>query len=308
MARLPLLLLLAAFLPYNGTARGHPPPVPAGCVNGSACAANFSGHFQTSMVLQSTPARAAVYGMAPVAGAEVTVKLNGTSYTAVVGNSLTWKVLFPPQPPGGTYTVSAACTKGCTNTTATALDDVTFGDVWLCSGQSNAELAVEYTFDRNASVAGILAGRYDNVRMMLGTHDSATSPQWLHKQHAGKWARATDLVNASAAVEHSELFGFPAMCWYYGKSLTDTMRSSSSAPPPPLGMVNAVWGGTMIEQWVPNGEQSKCATWHPSGGALQPWEGPSRITPSCAGCTVNASTGGCNMSTHPENCVGNVRD
>ena len=95
------------------------------------------------------------------------------------------------------------------------------------------------------------------------------------------------------------------MCWYYGKSLTDTMRNSSTAPPPPLGMVNAVWGGTMIEHWVPNGEQSKCATWHSSGGALQPYDGPPRITPSCAGCTVNASSGGCNMSTHPQNCAGN---
>lgn len=224
----------------------HPPP-PLGCVNGSACAANFSSHFQSSMVLQSGPARAAVYGMAPVVGAEVTVTLNGTSFVTTVGASLTWKVLFPPKPPGGTYTVSTACTKGCINATATVVYDVTFGvsnlrqtlqlwtdpghtfdkprllppaprhdsdvalnllqDVWLCSGQSNAELSVEYTFDRNESVAGLLAGRYDNVRMMLGTHASATSPLWLHKGYGGKWARATDLVNASGPVEHSEFFG-----------------------------------------------------------------------------------------------------
>ena len=40
-----------------------------GCFNGTACPANFSAQFQSSMVLQSKPSQAAVYGMAPVAGA-----------------------------------------------------------------------------------------------------------------------------------------------------------------------------------------------------------------------------------------------
>lgn len=294
--------------PGAGGERGHPRPDTSGCFNGTACPANFSAQFQSSMVLQSKPSQAAVYGMAPVAGAVVTVHLAGVAYTATVDTIFTWKVLFPPQPPGGDVTVSAACTKGCTNTTATVLHSVTFGDVWVCSGQSNAELSVGYTFYRNESVASILAGRYDNLRMMLGTHKSSTAPQWVHQTAGGtRWARVTDLVNASADPQSSALFGFPAMCFYFGKSLTDKMRNSSSAPPPPLGMVNAVWGGTMIEQWVPNSAQPKCATWHSPGGALQPDVGGwgARITPSCVGCTVNASSGGCNVSTHPKNCAGN---
>jgi hypothetical protein len=303
---------------------GHPAPDTSGCYNGAQCPANFSAHFQTHMVLQSAPSQAALYGMAPVAGSTVTVSLLGatdnlevvsSSVSATVSSSLTWKILFPAQQPGGNFSVAVACTKGCTNSTATTITDVTFGDVWVCSGQSNAELSVHFTFDRNDSVAAILEGRYNNVRLMMGTHKSATSPQFVHKTRGGaSWHRVTDLVNATAT-EASTLFGFPAMCWYFGKSLTDKMAAAtasatggvSSAPPPPLGMVNAVWGGTTIEQWTPNIAQQKCATWHPSGGALQPSDGSykPRITPSCMGCSVNASGGGCNMSTHPQNCKGN---
>jgi hypothetical protein len=203
-------------------AAGHPAPgTPEGCFNGTQCSANFSAHFQTNMVLQSAPSQAALYGMAPVVGAEVSVTLLGTTaslqevsstITATVGPALTWKVLFPVQQPGGNFSVMVACTKGCANATTTTITSVTFGDVWVCSGQSNAELSVHFTFDRNESVAAILAGRYDNVRLMMGTHKSSTSPQWVHKTAGGaSWHRVVDLVNATAT-GRSPLFGFPAMC------------------------------------------------------------------------------------------------
>ena len=103
--------------------QGKPTPDTGGCDNGTACPANFSAHFQTHMVLQSAPSRAAVYGMAPVAGATVRVTLlwhaggagsaaerGSSTATATVGPSLTWKVLLPTQHPGGNFSVSVACT------------------------------------------------------------------------------------------------------------------------------------------------------------------------------------------------------
>ena len=48
------------------------------------------------------------------------------------------------------------------------MSDVTFGDVWFCSGQSNMQLMLDYTFERNASVAAIRAGKYRNIRLFYG--------------------------------------------------------------------------------------------------------------------------------------------
>ena len=46
-----------------------------------------------------------------------------------------WKVLLPATPEGGPYTLTA--TLGSDTIT---LSDLLFGDVWLCSGQSNMEM------------------------------------------------------------------------------------------------------------------------------------------------------------------------
>ena len=48
-----------------------------------------------------------------------------------------WSVQLDPQYPGGPYTLNATLL----NRTI-ALSDIMFGDVWLCSGQSNMEFTV----------------------------------------------------------------------------------------------------------------------------------------------------------------------
>ena len=53
--------------------------------------------------------------------------------------ALSFKALLPPQPPGGEYTLTVACTAGCPGTDAGAalvLQRVTFGEVFYCAGQS----------------------------------------------------------------------------------------------------------------------------------------------------------------------------
>ena len=65
-----------------------------------------------------------------------------------------WKAMLQAHPSGGNYSVEATCT-GCANSTAAVLQDVTFGDVWICSGQSNAWLPMKYTVTRNRTYDAI---------------------------------------------------------------------------------------------------------------------------------------------------------
>jgi len=135
----------------------------------------FSGIFSDHGVLQRAPARAALFGTA-AAGAHVTVSVAGpngyahtTPQTVVASTSDpaihgTWKVLLPARPPGVGYTITARC-DACDNATAASLTDVAFGDVWLCSGQSNMEDPVLTTLSRNSSYAAVLNGAYDHIRL-----------------------------------------------------------------------------------------------------------------------------------------------
>eukprot|EP01050_Picozoa_sp_SAG11_P021627 SAG11_NODE_3889_length_2165_cov_0.903679_1_plen_139_part_00 len=104
----------------------------------------FSGAFSDHAVLQRAPKSSSVFGTA-TADATVTVLLtgpNGYSYTsapAPVASSAdaavhgTWKVVLPPRPAGFGYTVEARCS-GCSNATTATIEDVGFGEIWLCSG------------------------------------------------------------------------------------------------------------------------------------------------------------------------------
>lgn len=114
--------------------------------------ANFAGVFTDHMVLQRAPERAAVYGVVvgdKVTGSRAPLPLrvtvtveaaNGTSYTVdaehveiVNGSYARWKALLKPAAAGGDYTISVECS-GCSNSTRRSVSDVTFGDVWFCSG------------------------------------------------------------------------------------------------------------------------------------------------------------------------------
>ena len=52
-----------------------------------------------------------------------------------------WKVTLDAQDAGGPYTINASSKVGNT-TSSLSLADVLFGDVWLCSGQSNMAFTV----------------------------------------------------------------------------------------------------------------------------------------------------------------------
>ena len=83
-----------------------------------------------------------------------------------------WKALLRPTKAGGAYTITAVCT-GCAVNATQSISNVAFGDVWLCSGQSNMWLPVANSFSRNATVAAIVAGKYSNVRVMAGSSGSS---------------------------------------------------------------------------------------------------------------------------------------
>lgn len=66
---------------------------------------------------------------------------NSLESVIVSAHSNTWVVVLDPMKPGGPYEVMAKQTFGITNVTL-RIHDILFGDVWLCSGQSNMKMTV----------------------------------------------------------------------------------------------------------------------------------------------------------------------
>ena len=83
----------------------------------------------------------------------------GCEFGAPTGRSLliAWKALLPPAEAGGSFTITASA-----GTEAVSIRRVTFGDVYFCSGQSNMDLALQYTFEKRV--------RIDSNWFLISTH------------------------------------------------------------------------------------------------------------------------------------------
>lgn len=275
----------------------------------------FSGVFSSSMVLQRAPASAAVYGFCGnngegarvlsrcnfTAGAVVEVTVSGgesspaspssppySLQTAIAADG-TWKALLRPTTAGGSYSITVSCLAGCGNSSASTIAQVTFGDVFYCSGQSNMELPLHYTFSRNKTLDAIIAGRYTNIRMMLWSRRDASEPtyvvnasRWGTASHSSDpgfvWITATKAASTpypmrknawgsyNWAYNSTVLEQFSATCFYFAQALTDELIAATAnreivdVRPVPLGLIGSSAGGTVIEAWSPNSTLDACPT------------------------------------------------
>ncbi|XP_066462771.1 sialate O-acetylesterase-like [Eleutherodactylus coqui] len=208
----------------------------------------FASYYGDHMVLQQKPARAVVWGYGEV-GASVTVTLlqgmNIFSKTAVNvnGDVGVWKVLLDPMDYGGPYHLIAQHSFKQEILTI-HLDDILFGDVWVCGGQSNMEMTVSQIF--NASQELARAADYPYVRLFT-TSLVASKIELLDLANVDlEWS-----VPNKENLGHGEFTYFSAVCWLFGRHLARRLKY-------PIGLVESSWGGTPVEAWSSKTALSKC--------------------------------------------------
>src|SRR5271168_4880083 len=132
------------------------------------------------MVLQRAPQRAIVWGFGDPS-AVTTLTMNDRTYTTMsrsepanAQNESIWSVTLDPVSSEGPFDihVSQPLTNG-TLVTIT-LNDVLFGDVWLCSGQSNMEMSVIQIFNGSEEIAN--AGNYPKIRVFAAARNYSSTP------------------------------------------------------------------------------------------------------------------------------------
>ena len=98
-------------------------------------AVKFANYYSDGMVLQRDPDQAHIWGTGDSAGATVDIKVDGSATSqATVGSDRKWSANLPAMQAGGPHTIEVQ-----SGGSSAMLSDVMFGDVWVCSGQSNME-------------------------------------------------------------------------------------------------------------------------------------------------------------------------
>ena len=124
------------------------------------------------------------------------------------------------------------------------LTNILFGDVFICSGQSNMQFTVDQAFNATNEVSN--ASRYDNIRVFTApeTCSNTSLDELLYVEEI--WS-----VAGSKSIGGGNWSYFSATCWFFGRNLYDTLQY-------PIGLIGTDYGGTPVRDWIPKPYLSIC--------------------------------------------------
>ena len=111
-------------------------------------------------------------------------------------------------------------------------EDILFGDVWLCSGQSNMDM--NYGWGLTRGKEDIETNTHARIRLFDDRNRTALSPQRDLPDDYG-WTPC-DPAHAKS---------FSAVGYFFGQALQEAM------PDVPIGLIEASWSGSPIKTWIP---------------------------------------------------------
>jgi sialate O-acetylesterase len=204
----------------------------------------FANYIGDNMVLQSAPASSIIWGYGDIAS-EITLSINnkvyhnktGTEPVNELGDSM-WLVVLDPESPGGPFQINVTLLLSNGSLDTISLNNVLFGDVWVCSGQSNMQMAVTDIFNGSVEIAN--AGNYPKIRLFTGYLTQAYSPQEEPLFIALQWS-----VASPTSVGGPSFIFTSAVCWLYGRMIYAALGEI------PIGLLSTPWPGTPIEAWMP---------------------------------------------------------
>ena len=175
-----------------------------------------------SMILQrDVPTH--VWGWA-AANEKIKIEFKKQTFTTKANANGNWKLSLPATAAGGPYTMVF---KG-TNTIV--LKEILFGDVFICSGQSNMVHQVELHSVRYADE--VEKANYPQIRHFL-----IPNLMDIQKPHedvsTGYWKAANP----------KDVLQFSAVAYFFAKNIYEQYHI-------PIGLINASVGGTPIEAWT----------------------------------------------------------
>jgi len=121
-------------------------------------------------------------------------------------------------------------------TSEITLENILFGEVWLCSGQSNMQDPVKGLMGQPVfgSVMAIAKSTNSNIRLFNIDKVGSKTPLKDIEKYTG-WQQASP----------ESVSDFSAVAYFFGKQLQEILDV-------PVGLIHASWGGSIIQAWMSN--------------------------------------------------------
>jgi sialate O-acetylesterase len=115
------------------------------------------------------------------------------------------------------------------------LDNILFGEVWLCSGQSNMEMPMKgYAGQPIFGAAEAVAkSNNPNLRLFSVTRVSGSKTPLKEVLKYSEWQQATP----------ESVLRFSAVAYFYGQQLQEILDV-------PVGLILSAWGGSSVQAWM----------------------------------------------------------
>ena len=282
----PLLLLLSLLAPLR--ARG---------------AVSVGRIFSDGMVLQDHATydqRPFVYGLA-APGEHVTVVRTqpdgaNDTFTALADAAGSWIVqcdpdYFAASQNNLTFSITGSESPGA----AIVIRNAAYGDVFVCSGQSNMNENVYASFGANDT----MAGSYPFMRLFSVAEGGADAPQpdvpYYNRSdpNAAHWCtfnqypvpNSKQVCNTwQFATEPTVIGAFSAACFYAGLALSQQLTGGRV-----LGLIHSSVSGTSMAQWSPPEALAACDALHAEAAAVAAAAAPSPLPPAGLAASGNSS-------------------
>ena len=158
-------------------------------------------------------------------GTAVEIKLDGRRQTANAGQDNRWAVSIPPHAAGGPHTLTVTNIK---TGESIQRQNILFGDVWLCSGQSNMAYDVR---GANNAEKEIAAADYPQLRLLRIPGSLTATPQQTFDR--GAWQECTP----------KSIIEFAGVGYFFGRDLHQALKV-------PIGLIDSSASGTVAQAWV----------------------------------------------------------
>lgn len=207
------------------------------------------GIYASGMVLQQKTINC-IFGTSD-SEKEISLKFKNQTFSTKSNKLGEWKIEFESGNAGGPFEIEIF-----TKTEKIIFSDVYVGEVWVSSGQSNAQLPMERM--KFSYPEEFLLPQNDNIRMITipiawsfdGEQDFVENPTW-------KCANSQNLGEMSGTA------------YFFAKKLSQELKV-------PVGIINASQGGSPISSWM-NKESLQSLNKTQNLEELQKWENPKNI-------------------------------
>ena len=238
----------------------------------------FSRIYTSNMVLQSAPAQANVWGFCfPFIcpnSSSLSAKFDGNAIDVRVisaSNGVNRWVATLPATPASTDEHSIVVTSGVRKDASATIDGVLFGDVWVCSGQSNMAYSINGSNGEklvhppvNNSLAEIADMKnYPYLRLFRVGRNQQPAPvlEPLPASDGGSdalvtgWSRPCP-PNGTEGTSPCRV-DFSNVCYFFGRNIQAGLKIAQKKTVP-IGLIGTYVGGTADELWSSPDALKKC--------------------------------------------------